>query len=120
MMIGVSICCNYSFACALKSLILISSFLNFDLASFDHYIIGDAVDLINGTEWRKTAFPHFRNQFGLFGGIKGLDYKKSAGTRVGSTALVFMVRWFLAQHIKKDPTILQQYERFVVSDLIES
>lgn len=34
---------------------------------------------------------------------------------MGSTALVFMVRWFLAQHIKDDPTILQQYERFVVT-----
>ena len=67
----------------------------------------DAIDLINGTTWRKTHLPHVpTNITGLFGGVK--DHK-------GSGAIIFMIRWFLSQQLLHNPDILNRYERFVIT-----
>lgn len=67
----------------------------------------DAVDLINGTEWRRLLPRFFRKKAtGIFGGFKGMR---------GSGAIIFMIRWFLSQQLLLDSTILEQYERFVLT-----
>ena len=69
----------------------------------------DAVDLINGSEWRQTVLPRFmkKQTDGLFGGFAGMNY--------GSGAIMMMMRWFLSQRLQADPNILKQYDRFVVT-----
>lgn len=70
----------------------------------------DAIDLINGTSWRETHLPYFnRKRTGLMGGVKG---------HLGSGAIIFMIRWFLSQHLLGNPDVLDQYERFVLQELI--
>lgn len=67
----------------------------------------DAIDLINGTSWRETHLPYFtRKRTGLLGGVKG---------HLGSGAIIFMIRWFLVQHLLGNPDVLDQYERFVIT-----
>ena len=67
----------------------------------------DAIDLINGTSWRETHLPYFtRKRTGLLGGVKG---------HLGSGAIIFMIRWFLSQHLLGNPDILNQYDRFVIT-----
>jgi hypothetical protein len=67
----------------------------------------DAIDLINGTEWRETHLPYFtKKRTGLLGGVKGY---------FGSGAIIFMIRWFLSQHLLHNPDALNQYERFVIT-----
>ena len=67
----------------------------------------DAVDLINGTAWRKDLLPRFieAKSSGILGGIKGCQ---------GSGAIIFMVRWFLNERLLADG-ILEQYDRFVIT-----
>ena len=69
----------------------------------------DAVDLINGSEWRQTVLPRFmkKQTDGLFGGFAGMDH--------GSGAIMMMMRWFLSQRLQADPNILKKYDRFVVT-----
>ena len=67
----------------------------------------DAIDLINGTSWRETHLPYFtRKRTGLLGGVKG---------HLGSGAIIFMIRWFLSQHLLGNPDVLNQYDRFVIT-----
>ncbi|KAL7450370.1 hypothetical protein ACHAWC_002299 [Mediolabrus comicus] len=87
----------------------------------------DAIDLIftyntatttnssNSSEsqsWRETHLPQFtKKRTGLLGGVKGY---------YGSGAIIFMIRWFLSQRLVEhsrpdDVTILNQYERFVLT-----
>ena len=67
----------------------------------------DAIDLINGTSWRETHLPYFvRKRTGLLGGVKG---------HIGSGAIIFMLRWFLSQHLLENPDVLNQYERFAIT-----
>ncbi|KAL7539681.1 hypothetical protein ACHAXR_010778 [Thalassiosira sp. AJA248-18] len=72
----------------------------------------DAIDLINGAEWRTTHLPKFKaasesRKYAtiLFGPLKGFD---------GSGMLIFMIRWFLVQRILEHD-ILNKYDRFVVT-----
>lgn len=81
----------------------------------------DAIDLIftnnNSSKsrphsWRETHLPYFtKKRTGLLGGVKGYH---------GSGAIIFMIRWFLSQRLveqsrRDDVTILNQYERFVLT-----
>lgn len=81
----------------------------------------DAIDLIftnnNSSKsqphsWRETHLPYFtKKRTGLLGGVKGYH---------GSGAIIFMIRWFLSQRLVEqsrhdDVTILNQYERFVLT-----
>jgi len=88
----------------------------------------DAIDLvfINNTattitkssksqSWREMHLPYFtKKRTGLLGGVKGY---------YGSGAIIFMIRWFLSQRLVEqslhpnndDVTILNQYERFVLT-----
>ena len=50
----------------------------------------DAIDLINGSEWRKTHLPYVSKGSGLLGGVRG---------KKGSGAIIFMIRWFLSQQL---------------------
>ena len=65
--------------------------------------------------WRSTHLPYFtKKRTGLLGGVKGY---------YGSGAIIFMIRWFLSQRLVEqslhpnsdDVTILNQYERFVLT-----
>lgn len=82
-----------------------------------------AIDLVNGTSWRETHLPLFIDvnkqranwtrgvdpvvcrPSVLFGGIKGFH---------GSAMLIFMLRWFVVQHILSE-RILHKYDRFCVT-----
>jgi hypothetical protein len=56
----------------------------------------DAIDLINGTIWRERVFP-ILFEFGyVLGGIK------VHGNQYGSGAVIFMLRWFLSNHLQQD------------------
>lgn len=69
----------------------------------------DAIDLVfNGTTtWRQTHLPYFtKKRAGLLGGVANHE---------GSGAIIFMIRWFLAQRLITNPNILNQYERFVLT-----
>ena len=70
---------------------------------------GKAIDLINGTSWRTTHLPRFKSKKNgftiLFGGIEHLE---------GSAIIIFMIRWFLLNHIKASD-ILEKYDTFVVT-----
>ncbi|GFH46292.1 hypothetical protein CTEN210_02766 [Chaetoceros tenuissimus] len=77
---------------------------------FDDYIDwADAIDIINGTRWRTTHLPRFKSEENgftiLFGGIENLQ---------GSAIIIFMIRWFLLNHIKESD-ILEKYDTFVVT-----
>mmetsp|Transcript_31333 Transcript_31333/g.66686 ORF Transcript_31333/g.66686 Transcript_31333/m.66686 type:complete len:326 (-) Transcript_31333:471-1448(-) len=72
----------------------------------------DALDLVNGTEWRETHLPKFRAALVeskgstiLFGPLKGF---------AGSGMLIFMIRWFLVEHLKEHD-IVNKYDRFVIT-----
>ena len=71
----------------------------------------DALDMINGTHWRKTHLPEFhRNknmsfESGLYGGIKGFK---------GSGMIIFMIRWFLSQRVLEND-IISKYDTFVLT-----
>ena len=66
---------------------------------------GNAVDLINGTEWRTKILPTNLFKTGLFGGV---------GRRQGSGAIIMMIRWFLVQHIQ-DLKLIEKYDTFVIT-----
>jgi len=72
----------------------------------------DHLDLVN-PKWREVVLPHIKKHgpTGLFGGTK---VNREAGGR-GSGAIIFMIRWFLAELVKNDPAILETYERFVIT-----
>lgn len=67
----------------------------------------DAVDLINGPDWRETHLPKMKRfeSTGIFGGIKGFK---------GSGIIVFMIRWFLSRRLQKS-NVLQKYDTFVIT-----
>jgi len=68
----------------------------------------DAMDLINGTGWRQTHLPLFptgKKSTILFGGIHGF---------AGSGMILFMLRWFLSQHLQEHG-VVDKYDRFVVT-----
>eukprot|EP00927_Polykrikos_kofoidii_P075910 TRINITY_DN7245_c0_g1_i1.p1 TRINITY_DN7245_c0_g1~~TRINITY_DN7245_c0_g1_i1.p1 ORF type:complete len:375 (+),score=20.83 TRINITY_DN7245_c0_g1_i1:51-1175(+) len=78
----------------------------------------DAVDLINGTGWRNTTLRLFYKKViprmdieGIFGGMKHENKRGSVG---GSGMIIFMIRWFLSQHLKEEH-VLQKYETFVLT-----
>ena len=88
----------------------------------------DAVDEINGTRWRTTHLPHFhdwnvysypgRNRTILFGGIGGhscdpITARVNYCTHDGSGIIIFMLRYWLMQHIEED--VLDKYETFVIT-----
>eukprot|EP00984_Skeletonema_dohrnii_P021188 scaffold10511_cov146-Skeletonema_dohrnii-CCMP3373.AAC.6 len=71
---------------------------------------GEAVDLINGTkwngsEWRKLALDDYDTSASIFGGVE--DYG-------GSGAIIFMIRWFLYNHIKEN-NLTEKYDHFMVT-----
>jgi hypothetical protein len=86
----------------------------------------DAIDLINGTIWRERVFP-ILYEFGyVLGGIK------VHGNQYGSGAVIFMLRWFLSNHLQDEQeetagtgggapdaggwkSLLQKYERFIIT-----
>jgi len=67
----------------------------------------DAVDLINGPDWRETHLPKMKRfeSSGIFGGIKGFK---------GSGIIVFMIRWFLSRRLQES-NVLQKYDTFVIT-----
>lgn len=72
----------------------------------------DALDLVNGTGWRETHLPKWRAAAArstwetiLFGPLEGFQ---------GSGMLIFMIRWFLVQHLLEED-IVSKYDRFVVT-----
>ena len=77
-----------------------------DVPEFDDW--ADAIDLVNGTEWRKTHLPLFHKTTTasiLFGGIKGFR---------GSAIIGFMIRWYLSQRLVDD-SILEKYDTFALT-----
>ena len=68
---------------------------------------GDALDLINGTGWRDTVPNVLHPWSSILGGVKLREYE-------GSGAIIFMLRWFLSNEIKKH-NLTQRYDRFVVT-----
>jgi hypothetical protein len=72
----------------------------------------DAIDLINGTSWRERVLP-LVYEFGyVLGGIKGQHHEN----QYGSGALIFMLRWFLSNHLQEEESgLLQKYERFIIT-----
>ena len=78
------------------------------LWEFDEYDDwADAVDLINGTAWRQTLPPLLHRWSSILGGVKLYKYQ-------GSGAVIFMIRWFLAQELRRSDA-LQRYDRFVLT-----
>ncbi|KAL7542873.1 hypothetical protein ACHAXR_012164 [Thalassiosira sp. AJA248-18] len=81
--------------------------------NFDDW--ANAIDLVGNKQWRTTHLPEFhdynkyayrgRNRSILFGGIRGHD---------GSGIIIFMMRFFLMQHIIASG-ILDLYDSFVVT-----
>jgi hypothetical protein len=66
----------------------------------------DAIDQINGTEWRQRLLPFLTDQSdGILGGVQ--DFK-------GSGAIIFMMRYFLSQHLQTTG-LLKAYDRFVIT-----
>ena len=65
----------------------------------------DAMDLVNGTEWRKTLLPRIHPEWGLLGGITGHS---------GSGGVIFMIRWFLSQCLQEHD-LAHAYDRFVIT-----
>jgi hypothetical protein len=66
----------------------------------------DAIDLIpNSSTWRSKILGKYNDDRGSFGGVKGHQ---------GSGSVIFMARWFAAQHIQR-LNLTQQYDRFVVT-----
>jgi hypothetical protein len=65
----------------------------------------DAIDLIHGSKWRNTVLPFYSQNGGIFSGVAGIQ---------GSGAIIFMIRWFLAQRLEKEG-IMEQYERFIIT-----
>jgi hypothetical protein len=79
---------------------------------FDEYKDwADALDLVNGTSWRKTIYPYVNvtrtNLHWSFflGGV---------GQIGGSGAIHFMARWFAQQYIIQNK-LLEKYDRFIVT-----
>eukprot|EP00547_Thalassionema_nitzschioides_P010638 CAMPEP_0194255988 /NCGR_PEP_ID=MMETSP0158-20130606/35752_1 /TAXON_ID=33649 /ORGANISM="Thalassionema nitzschioides, Strain L26-B" /LENGTH=319 /DNA_ID=CAMNT_0038994527 /DNA_START=179 /DNA_END=1138 /DNA_ORIENTATION=+ len=67
---------------------------------------GQAVDLINGTEWRSLIdYNRPEGAPSIFGGVKG---------EPGSGAIIFMLRWFLQNHIRKEH-LTGLYDRFMIT-----
>lgn len=80
----------------------------------------NALDLVNGTQWRKTHLANFPNRsqlihkygwipgthVNIFGGIPGFQ---------GSGMLLFMIRWFLSQKIQETGEIFESYDKFIVT-----
>jgi len=65
----------------------------------------DAIDLINGTDWRQIALPLVNPQNPMLGGV---------GNFSGSGAIIFMYRYWLSQKIQ-ELKLTEQYDRFVVT-----
>lgn len=87
--------------------------------SYDNWI--DAVDEVNGTSWRETHLPTFKDLAAtngpsiLFGPLRVFDEEKNKTVQfAGSAMLIFMIRWFLIQKIHEQG-ILEKYDRFVVT-----
>lgn len=75
---------------------------------FDEYDDwADAVDLIDGPGWRNSVPKLTYRWSSILGGVKMFRYQ-------GSGAVIFMIRWFLAQEIMRR-NITRQYDRFVVT-----
>lgn len=67
---------------------------------------GDAIDLINGTEWRSLIdYNRPKAAPSIFGGVKG---------EPGSGAIIFMLRWFLQNHIREQH-LTDLYTTFVIT-----
>ena len=65
----------------------------------------DAIDLINGTGWRRRVLPMVNPQSPMLGGV---------GNFSGSGAIIFMYRFWLSQKIQ-ELRLKEQYDRFVVT-----
>jgi hypothetical protein len=69
----------------------------------------DALDLINGTSWRTRVLPQISNYSldkGLLGGIFNTP---------SSGAIQGMMKWWLSEYVRKDPTIGTTYDTFVLT-----
>ena len=69
----------------------------------------DALDIINGTDWRTTVLPQISNYSlskGLLGGIFGTP---------SSGAIQGMMKYWLSQRLQSDPTVFDNYDTFVVT-----
>ena len=90
----------------------------------------DAIDTVNGTDWRSTHLPKFhdynvysypgRNRSILFGGIGGhpcdpLTASVSYCEHNGSGIIVFMLRYWLMKRIQDEILPLNQYDTFVIT-----
>jgi hypothetical protein len=68
----------------------------------------DALDLINGSQWRQTVLPQISQyslKKGLLGGVNGT---------AGSGAIQGMIKWWLVQHIQRE-NLLDKYDTFAVT-----
>jgi len=67
---------------------------------------GEAVDLINGTWWRSLIdYNRPKDAPSIFGGVKG---------EPGSGAIIFMLRWFLQNHIRQEH-LTEIYSHFMIT-----
>jgi len=74
-----------------------------EFPEFDDW--ADAIDLIHDSTWRSKIIGKYKSSWGSFGGVKG---------HAGSGAIIFMARWFAAQHIQQ-LNLTDKYDRFVVT-----
>ena len=77
---------------------------------FDEYDNwADAMDLINGSEWRGSLAKFLPSKSHLLGGMELPNT-----TSVGSGAIIFMIRWFLSNEIRRNG-LTSRYDRFVLT-----
>jgi hypothetical protein len=66
---------------------------------------GEAVDSINGSDWRQHILPQANDKWGTWGGV---------GDKPGSGAVIFMIRWYVAKFLVEE-NLLDKYDRFVLT-----
>jgi hypothetical protein len=66
---------------------------------------GEAVDSINGSDWRQHILPQANDKWGTWGGV---------GDKPGSGAVIFMIRWYVANFLVEE-NLLEKYDRFVLT-----
>jgi hypothetical protein len=68
---------------------------------------GEALDLINGTAWRKTVVPLMHPISSILRGVKMKHFE-------GSGAVIFMIRGLLSNKIQ-ELNLMEKYDRFIIT-----